>query len=133
MSLSSPICELAEERGGGRAFLECPLPGVQGDLCITSGCPEPGSSLELSGLSAGWRFRFRRKLAQGGTGRAGAGSQRGMRALKAKIRLPGGEICRGESAAWAEAGGNRISSPPAAAQAPFVEGPAPAQTGAGEQ
>lgn len=46
-----------------RAFLEAPSPGAQGDLCIASGCPEPGSSLALSGLSAGWRFRFLRKLA----------------------------------------------------------------------
>lgn len=95
--------------GGGegrRAFLEGPSPGA---LCLASGCPEPGSSLALSGLSAGWRFRFRRKLAgpdwQGWswlpTGQAdteGQGQAAGWQ-----------DLPRGESSG---ARGNRISSPP---------------------
>lgn len=109
----------AGEGEGRRAFLEAPSPGAQGDRCIASGCPEPGSSLAFRGLSAGWRFRFLRKL-------AGPGWQ-------GWSWLPAGQADtegQGQAAGWQDlprgeskgARGNRISLP-AGRTGPLCGGP----------
>lgn len=113
-----------------------------GLFAVAPGHPGAGSSLALSGLGAGWQFRFLRRLAGPGLGEpelAPRAARRGGRTLKAKVGRPGWlhgtprggeELGLGERdflASWARLLGAWPH------KAPFVAGPAPAQTRVSEQ